>query len=87
MKLLQSIVTVAFLFIIVGCSTASLITTEKPMPAVYEDKNETHEKKNNVTISLFRLQNYTDTPRAGMRASNIPDLGHEFQRKAYITRF
>lgn len=29
--------------------------------------------KGDVSISLFALKNYTDTPRAGMRASNIID--------------
>lgn len=54
-----------------GCSTASLITTEKSMPKVYKDVNATHQEKQDVTVSLFRLNNYTDTPRAGMRAANI----------------
>ena len=71
MKILQLSTALAVTFIIMGCSTSSLITTEKSMPEVYQDKNATHEKKNDITISLFRLNNYTDTPRAGMRASNI----------------
>ena len=71
MKLLKNGAFLALVFIMVGCSTSSLITTEKSMPEVYQDQNATHEKKNDVTISLFRLNNYTDTPRAGMRASNI----------------
>lgn len=54
-----------------GCSTASLITTEKSMPKVYKDVNATYQEKADVSISLFRLNNYTDTPRAGMRAGNI----------------
>ena len=53
-----------------GCSTSSLVTTKDTMPVVYEDDGE-KEVKNDITISLFRLHNYTDTPRAGMRASNI----------------
>ena len=71
MKLLKGSALVALMFIVVGCSTSSLITTEKSMPQVYEDINDTYEKKNDISISLFRLNNYTDTPRAGMRASNI----------------
>jgi len=71
MKLLQSGAILALVFILIGCSTSSLITTDKSMPEVYEDQNETHEEKNDVTVSVFRLHNYTDTPRAGMRASNI----------------
>jgi hypothetical protein len=53
----------------IGCSTSSLVTTQNTMPPLYEDGNVSHQK--NITISLFRLNNYTDTPRAGMRASNI----------------
>jgi len=59
------------LMLISGCSTASLVTTEKSLPPIYEDVNATYQKKNDITISLFRLSNYTDTPRAGMRSSNI----------------
>ena len=58
-------------FIFIGCSTSSYVTTQKSLPKVYEDTNATVQKKNNVTITLFRLNNYTDTPRAGMRASNL----------------
>jgi len=44
-----------------GCSTTALVSTQKSLPAVEKNKN----------ISLFELNNYTDTPRAGMRAANI----------------
>ena len=72
MKLLKTtIFTTMMLLVVVGCSTPSLITTEKSLPAVYEETNSTHDKKNDVTITLFRLNNYTDTPRAGMRTANI----------------
>jgi len=54
-----------------ACSTAVITKTDNSLPVVYEDVNETHQKKNNIRISMFRLNNYTDTPRAGMRASNI----------------
>ncbi len=56
---------------LIGCSAASIVTTDKQLPVVYEDVNDTYEKKNDVKISLFKLNNYTDTPQAGMRASNI----------------
>jgi V8-like Glu-specific endopeptidase len=71
MKLIKYTALLTFVLIIAGCSTSTLIATQKSMPVVYEDTNDTHEVKNNITISLFRLNNYTDTPRAGMRASNI----------------
>lgn len=44
-----------------GCSTKALVSTQKTLPIA---------NKNN-TVSLFELNNYTDTPRAGMRAANI----------------
>jgi hypothetical protein len=71
MKLIKYTALLTFALIIAGCSTSTLIATQKSMPAVYEDINDTHEAKKSITISLFRLNNYTDTPRAGMRASNI----------------
>jgi hypothetical protein len=52
-----------FLFLTTGCSDKVLTVTPKPLPVV--DQNQT------VSITLFRLNNYTDTPRAGMRAANI----------------
>ncbi len=54
-----------------GCSTSALIATNKVLPPVYVENNATHEVKREIKISLFRLNNYTDTPRAGMRAANI----------------
>lgn len=63
-----SAITIVFLN---GCSTATITVTENSLPKVYKDHNETHEKKRKIKISLFRLNNYTDTPRAGLRASNI----------------
>ena len=70
MKLLKTAVLVVLTLIIGGCSTASLVSTEKKLPTLYEDINGTKQKKD-VTISLFKLNNYTDTPRAGMRAASI----------------
>jgi len=71
MKFIQKSTFIIVLLSIMGCSTTSIVTTEKSLPVVYEDINATHQKKNDVTVSLFRLNNYTDTPRAGMRASNL----------------
>jgi len=71
MKFSISTLLIATIIVFTGCSQKSIIKTQNSLPAVYEDVNSTHEKKNDVTISLFRLNNYTDTPRAGMRVSNI----------------
>lgn len=71
MKIMQIIYGITLLVMINACSTATLVTTKKSLPEVYEDVNATYQKKNNITVSLFRLNNYTDTPRAGMRSSNI----------------
>ncbi|SFV58406.1 Extracellular Matrix protein PelC [hydrothermal vent metagenome] len=48
-----------------------MVSTPKGLPKVYEDVNDTYQKKNDIAVSVFRLQNFTDTPRAGMRAANI----------------
>lgn len=70
------VATLAMLFI--GCTSNVIVTTPKQLPAVQEDLNTT----NDMTISLFRLENYTDTPRAGMRAGNI--LEGILKAKGYI---
>ncbi len=71
MKPLRMSLLLLFMMLISACSTASLVVTPKGLPEVYEDVNATHQKKKDVSISLFRLNNYTDTPRAGMRAANL----------------
>jgi len=60
-------------FIITGCSNRTLITTEQGLPKVYADTNKTQQTKLDSQVSLFELSNYTDTPRAGQRATNIVD--------------
>lgn len=75
-------------FLVVGCSTASIVTTKKGLPPVYVDVNDSYIQKRDVTISVFRLRNYTDTPRAGMRASNIVEgilLTKGYKIKSHIT--
>ena len=62
---------ILLLTIFSACSTSALIATNKVLPPVYVENNETHEVKRDIKISLYRLNNYTDTPRAGMRAANI----------------
>jgi len=84
MKKLHTIILATFIAITAGCSAPSLITTQKSLPKIYKDVNATHEEKQDVTITLFRLNNYTDTPRAGLRASNI--LEGIFLAKGYIVK-
>ncbi len=55
----------------IGCTSNLVVSTQKGLPPVYEDVNDTYQRKKDIPISVFRLQNFTDTPRAGMRAANI----------------
>lgn len=71
MKWLYSSTFIVLAMLVFGCSTATIVSTKKSLPKLYEDVNSTHEEKREVVITLFGLNNYTDTPRAGMRASNI----------------
>jgi hypothetical protein len=71
MRLFYGILLSLVIVYFTGCSTSTLIATQKSLPKVYKDVNATHEEKQEVSITLFRLNNYTDTPRAGMRASNL----------------
>ncbi|MBU0719752.1 hypothetical protein KJ877_00260 [bacterium] len=89
MKSLQVAVFIALVIFIAGCSSSALITTQKSLPKVYVDVNATHEEKREQSVSLFRLNNYTDTPRAGMRASNIIEgvlLAKGYKVKSHITQ-
>ncbi len=88
MNLLRKVVIGVSVVFFAGCSSTALITTKKSLPVVYKDINATHEMKCDVSISLFRLHNYTDTPRAGMRASNIIEgllLAKGYNVKSHIT--
>ena len=71
MRWLYSATFMILAIFVFGCSTSVIVTTKKSLPKLYEDVNSTHEEKREVIITLFGLNNYTDTPRAGMRASNI----------------
>jgi len=71
MKFTKSLVYLILISVFSACSTSSLVTTDNSLPNVYKDVNSTTQKKQNVQITVFRLNNYTDTPRAGMRAANI----------------
>ena len=71
MKSIQLSLLILLTIMVSACSTASLVVTQKGLPEVYEDVNATHQKKKDVSVSLIRLNNYTDTPRAGMRAANL----------------
>jgi len=56
--------------VIMGCSS-SIVSTQKGLPKVYKDVNASYQKKKDIPVAIFRLQNFTDTPRAGMRAANL----------------
>ena len=71
MKIFKNIALLLFILSVTGCSTAVITATNKSLPKVYVDHNATHNEKRSVKITIFRLNNYTDTPRAGLRASNI----------------
>jgi hypothetical protein len=64
-------------FFMSGCSDRVLNVTQRPMPTL--DKNRA------TTITLFTLKNYTDTPRAGMRAANI--IEGVLYAKGYIVHY
>jgi len=71
MKILKIVAFLLLLLFVSGCSTAVITATNKSLPKVYVDHNATHNEKRSIKITIFRLNNYTDTPRAGLRASNI----------------
>ncbi len=54
-----------------GCSVAEIAVTQKGLPKVYKDYNDSYVIKRRIQISLFQLNNYTDTPEAGKKAANI----------------
>lgn len=88
MKSFSTIVFIMFVGLMGGCSSTALITSEKSLPEVYVDVNSTHEEKRDLRISVFRLNNYTDTPRAGMRAANIMEgilLSKGYRITSHIT--
>ena len=85
--MLQKYIFICMMFVLVGCTGTSLIQTQKSFPEVYVDVNATHEKKRNLKVTLFRLHNYTDTPNAGLRASNILEgllLAKGFKVRSHI---
>ena len=57
MKIISSVI---FSFILTACSSLEL-TSSSPLPLV----NDVH------SITVFALDNYTDTHQVGMRASNL----------------
>jgi hypothetical protein len=70
-RVVSTIVLGVATMVLSACSTAVITKSNSDLPAVYEDINDTYQKKNDIKVSLFRFNNYTDTPRAGMRASNL----------------
>jgi len=77
MKTFLTIITAVIL--LTACSTTALVNTKNNLP----DSNQT------AQISLFELNNYTDTPRAGMRATNIVEgvlLAEGYQLKTHLNQ-
>ena len=65
------------LFLFQGC-THTQIASHSQLPVI----------ENSETIALYALENYTDTPRAGMRAANIAEgvlLAKGYQVRNRIT--
>ncbi len=63
-------------FIFVGCSTTTLVKTTSKLP----------ESRAIGQVSLFELNNYTDTPRAGMRVANLIEgilISHNYKVKLH----
>ncbi len=60
---------IALALLITGCSTTTIHTTQQKIPS-YLNSDGTKTSKG-VTLSTFRLANYTNTPRAGMRVANL----------------
>ncbi len=87
MKYFTSLFILASVAFITGCSSAAITTTTKPLPKVYTDIDGSHQKKRDIKVTLFRLNNYTDTPRAGLRAANIVEgilLSRGYKVKSHL---
>ncbi|MBU1659407.1 hypothetical protein KKG72_10200 [bacterium] len=69
MNVIKSVV-FGFIFLMSMTGCVAIVKVDTPLPGVSIDKRETNERKS-VLISLLALNNYTDTPQAGMRASSI----------------
>ncbi len=77
MKTFLTIIT--SIILLTACSTTALVNTKNNLP----DSNQT------AQISLFELNNYTDTPRAGMRATNIVEgilLAQGYHLKTHLNQ-
>lgn len=59
------LVSLLFLLFVSGCSAVVKVDND------FVHMNDTAQKKQNVTIVLLGLNNYTDTPQAGLRAANL----------------
>jgi len=73
------LLTILFMILFSGCYTTALVSTQNNLPKV----NKT------IQISTFELDNYTDTPRAGMRAANIVEgvlLAKGYRLKTHMSK-
>ncbi len=76
MATLQKIILSLTMLFFAGCSTMSLVKSEQKL-------------EQTDGVSLFQLQNYTDTPRAGMRSANIVEgilMAKGFRVKSHISQ-
>jgi hypothetical protein len=79
----KGLLLIVIAFLMGGCS--AVINSQNSLPAVYEDAQGTQkEQKRDIVIAIFKLQNYTDTPRAGKRAANI--VQGVFMSEGYIIK-
>jgi len=57
----KSLLIVMMAFFMAGCS--AVINSQNSLPKIHSQKD--------MVVAVFKLRNYTDTPRAGRRAANI----------------
>jgi uncharacterized protein YceK len=65
-----SLILVSMMIMMGGCS--AVINSHNSLPVVHKDSSTSKGVQNSDSvIAVFKLHNYTDTPRAGKRAANI----------------
>jgi len=69
-KFFQTVCFVSLLLLTTGCGTKAIVVKNQ-MPSSVVPPQQANLPVKNAKISLFVLSNYTDTPEAGMRATNI----------------
>lgn len=67
----KNVLLAASAILFIGCTNHVVVTTANQLPAISENSSAAEQQNSEIIISLFQLENYTDTPRAGMRAANL----------------